>query len=237
MSVLVIQHVAAEGPGRIEERLTLAGERVDIVRVDRGEPIPESLEEHDALIVMGGPMGVYETDRYPHLTRELRLIEAAVIREAPVLGICLGSQLLAAALGARVYPAKQKEIGWFPVQLTEAAHHDALFRDGAQHFEPLHWHGDIFDLPKNAIPLARSALTEIQAFRYGTSAYGLLFHLEATGEQIHGMIDAFSNELSEAGVDAALFAEHTPAALRLLEPVAVHVLDRFIDLIGPGEAA
>jgi GMP synthase (glutamine-hydrolysing) len=237
MSVLVIQHVAVEGLGRLGERLTQAGEDVQLVRIDLGEAVPESLEGHEALIVLGGPRGVYESDRYPHLAAEIRLIEGAVVREAPVLGVCLGSQLLAAALGARVFVAERKEVGWFPVQLTEAAQHDALFRDGPQHFEPLHWHGDVFDLPRGATRLARSALTENQAFRYGENAYGLLFHLEVTGEQTRAMATEFADELEAAGTDPALFSERTPGALRLLDPITKQVFDRWIELLGPGEAA
>ena len=145
-------------------------------------------------------MGVYEADRYSHLRDELRLIEAALHAQVPIIGVCLGSQLLAAALGARVYPAPQKEIGWYDVYLREAARTDRLWRGVAPTFTPLHWHGDVFDLPAGAVALASSALTEHQAFRYGDGAYGLLFHLEMGRRQIAAMVETFRDEVVGAGV-------------------------------------
>src|SRR5215831_3384402 len=119
--VRVLQHVAPEGPGRIAAALEARGCSIAVTRIDLGEAVPRSLDGIAALVVMGGPMGVYEADRYPHLLEEQRLIEAALRDCTPVLGVCLGSQLLAATLGARVYPGAQKEIGWFPVGLKKDA--------------------------------------------------------------------------------------------------------------------
>src|SRR5580658_516385 len=109
--VLVLQHVSVEGPGKILDSLRAAGASHDIVRIDLGAPVPSKLDSFAGLVVMGGPMSVYEASRYPHVRDELGLIEDALRRGAPVLGVCLGSQLLAAALGARVYPSGRKEIG------------------------------------------------------------------------------------------------------------------------------
>jgi GMP synthase (glutamine-hydrolysing) len=201
--VVAIQHVAAEPPGAIGRALEAAGLRVDVIRVDRGAPVPRDLGDAAGLVVMGGPMGVYEAERYPHLTDELALIQDAVKRERPVLGICLGSQLLAAALGARVYPGGQKEIGWYPVHLTGAAGGDPLFAALPAHFTALHWHGDVFELPPEAVWLAYSEMTPHQVFRHGRAAYGLLFHLEVSAEQVTSMSAAFAGELAGAGVDPA----------------------------------
>jgi GMP synthase-like glutamine amidotransferase len=129
-------------------------------------------------------MGVYEEDRYPFLRAGLRLIEEALRRDLPVLGVCLGSQLLAAALGARVRPGSHPEVGWLPVELEEAAAEDRLFSGLPRRFVAFHWHGDVFDVPAGATGLARSERTPHQAFRYGDRAYGLLFHLEVDGS--HG---------------------------------------------------
>jgi GMP synthase (glutamine-hydrolysing) len=123
------------------------------------------------LIVMGGPMGVYEEARFPFLRRERNLIERALADRVPVLGICLGSQLLASALGAPVRKGLRKEIGWHPVYLEDAAGDDPLFRETPVEFDAFHWHGDVFDLPTGAVRLAHSSLTEYQAFRYGENAY------------------------------------------------------------------
>src|SRR4029453_12808101 len=135
-----------------------------------------------------------EGDQYPHLRHELRLIETALRHNVPILGICLGSQLLAATLGARVYPGQQKEIGWYPITLKDNASQDRLWHEIDCRFTALHWHGDVFDLPPGAVSLASSALTEHQAFRYGDRAYGLLFHLEVTPSQLQEMVQTFQGE-------------------------------------------
>jgi GMP synthase (glutamine-hydrolysing) len=206
--VRVIQHVASEGPGRIGTALAELGLEVRVTRIDRGEPVPETLDGASGLLVMGGPMGVYEQHRYPHLRDELRLIGVALASNAPVLGICLGSQLVAAALGARVVFSGRKEIGWMPVTREPGSHEDALLSGLPDRFEALHWHGDVFDLPQGAVSLAHSELTTYQAFRHGTRTYGLLFHLEADAEHVRAMATAFAAELSAAGVDPqALLAQ------------------------------
>ncbi|GBC77956.1 GMP synthase [glutamine-hydrolyzing] [bacterium HR08] len=199
-TVVVLQHAACETLGTIAEALEDARLEAEMVRVFAGEPIPTHLDEAVGLILMGGPMGVYEQDRYPFLIEEMRLIERALVGGKPILGVCLGSQLLAATLGARVAKGPQKEIGWFPVTLTDAARADALFADVPSSFIAYHWHGDVFDCPSGAVSLARSALTECQAFRYGTNAYGLLFHLEVTEPLIADMVRTFVGELREAGL-------------------------------------
>lgn len=132
----------------------------------------------------------------------------------PILGVCLGSQLLAAALDAPVRRGKQKEIGWHPVTLGWAAANDALWHGLPESFVAYHWHGDVFELPRGAIPLAWSKLTEHQAFRHGDSAYGLLFHLEVTQQIIRRMTRTFRGELREAGLSERPVldgvAEHLP---------------------------
>jgi GMP synthase (glutamine-hydrolysing) len=216
-TVRVLQHVAEEGPSLIAVALEREAIAVEVTRVDLGEPVPKDLGPAGGLVVLGGPMGVYEADRYLHLRDELRLIEGAMHAGAPVLGVCLGSQLLAAALGARVAPAPTKEIGWFPVTSKPHAAADALFGSLPSRFEALHWHGDVFDLPAGATSLAFSAKTEHQAFRYGNRAYGLLFHLEATSAQVEAMVAACAQELAGARV---LPEELLATTRRQAEPAA-----------------
>jgi len=120
--VCAIQHLACETPGLIADVLAAQGITVQYIRAFQQQPVPRSLDRHDGLVVMGGPMGVYEQDQYPFLKEEIRLIQQALQADKPVLGVCLGSQLLAAALGAPVTRGPRKEIGWFPVTLTPAAH-------------------------------------------------------------------------------------------------------------------
>jgi GMP synthase (glutamine-hydrolysing) len=207
-TVRVIQHMPCEGPGLIAVALARANVAVEVTRVDLGEPVPKDLGDAGGLVVLGGAMGVYEEEQFPYLRDELRLIEATMRADAPVLGVCLGSQLLASALGARVAPAPPKEIGWFAVTPKPAAVDDPLFSPLPASFVALHWHGDTFELPAGATSLASSARTEHQAFRHGDRAYGVLFHLEATAPHVRAMHDASLDELAEAGISsAALFAE------------------------------
>ncbi len=199
--VYVLQHIAIETPGTIELALQVHGVSIRVIRSFEGEPVPTELGEAAGLVVMGGPMGVYEQEQYPFLRAELRLIERAVAERKPVLGVCLGSQLLATALGASVEKGKRKEIGWHPVTLTQEARTDALWRSVPSSFMGYHWHGDTFDLPSAAIPLAASDLTPYQAFRYDDAVYGLLFHLEVTPSIIQDMVTTFAEEWRAAGVD------------------------------------
>ena len=179
-AVWVIQHIHCETPGTIAEALDREGISIQSVRVFAGEQIPKEMGAAAGLIVMGGPVGVYEQDRYPFLRDEICLIERALNEEKPVLGICLGSQLLASVLGGEVTKGKKKEIGWHTVTLSEAAAVDPLWKGVESSFTAYHWHGDVFELPRGAEPLASSALTPCQAFRYGDCAYGFLFHMEVT---------------------------------------------------------
>jgi GMP synthase (glutamine-hydrolysing) len=197
--VLVIQHVANETPGLIEPALRSKDVQLRFVRPFAGDSVPQDAADAAGLVVLGGPMSVYESEQYPYLRDEMRLIERTLRTGRPVLGVCLGSQLLAHVLGAPVTRGKQKEIGWHGVTLSEAALLDPLLKGLESSFVAFHWHGDIFDLPKGAAHLARSELTANQAFRYGAYAYGLLFHLEVDAEIIAGMVQAFPGDIEEAG--------------------------------------
>jgi GMP synthase (glutamine-hydrolysing) len=198
--VVVLQHVRCETLGLIEKVLADARVTPQYVRTFAGESVPTEMREAAGLIVMGGPMGVYEHARYPHLRDEMRLIQRALHEDKPVLGVCLGSQLLAAALGAEVKPGARKEIGWCPLALSSDAATDPLWSGIESPFMAYHWHGDVFDLPRGAVALASSELTACQAFRYGTHAYGFLFHMEVTDAIIGDMVAAFADELASAGI-------------------------------------
>ena len=185
-----------------------------------GKPVPGEMADKAGLIVMGGPMGVYEQAQYPFLRDEMLLIESALKLGRPVLGVCLGSQLLAAVLGAEVRKGERKELGWHAVTLSASAAQDALFAGVRPEFWPFHWHGDVFSLPNAAAGLASSRQTPCQAFRYGKSAYGILFHLEVTREQISQMLSDFAEELRQTGGNAADIAEQTPRRLPALVEIA-----------------
>lgn len=193
MSVLIIKNIATEGPGTIEEFLTRKDISFTIVDLSSGE-IPPPLDEFDTLVIMGGPMSVYDDlDKYPHLVTGSRIIREAINRDIGVLGICLGCQMVAYCLGAEVYQGSEKEIGWYHIELTGDGLRDPLMRRLASHpkvgdfwrrFKVFHWHGDTFDLPLGAVLLASSNLYKNQAFRYGNKVYGFQFHIEVTADMI-----------------------------------------------------
>jgi GMP synthase-like glutamine amidotransferase len=189
-SAIVVRHAPFEGLGRLEEALDRAG--VSLRYFEIGQPIPDdSLRTSDALILMGGPMSA--NDPEPWVRNELAAVEAALEYSRPVLGICLGAQLLARALGARVYRNRVKEIGWFPIDWTESAAGDRLFGDFRSPETVLHWHGETFDLPADAAWLARSERCIHQAFRYGENNYGLQFHIEVTPGMIADWLQQGAN--------------------------------------------
>jgi GMP synthase (glutamine-hydrolysing) len=175
---MAIQHVSFEGPGLIAEVAARSGIELRLCHPYRGDPLP-GRDEIDGLVVMGGPMGVLDTAEHPYLAHEVELIAAMVRSGRPVLGVCLGAQLLAHALGATVYRGEQPEIGLGSVSLTQAGREDPVLGGlGLETLPVMHWHQDSFDLPDGALWLARSELYPNQAFRLGERAYGLQFHLE-----------------------------------------------------------
>jgi GMP synthase (glutamine-hydrolysing) len=183
------------------------------------------------LIVMGGPQSVYEQDKFPFLRDEMRLIEDALKHAKPILGVCLGSQLLATALGASVYPVRQKEIGWHRVSLTPSAAVNGIFEGEPRSLTAFHWHGDIFDLPRGATLLASSALTANQAFRYGKNAYGLLFHMEVALPQINAMVATFADELQAAGLNGVAIKLNAHSHLPALQKIGREVFARWVALL------
>jgi GMP synthase (glutamine-hydrolysing) len=188
MAVLILKNIATEGPGTIKDFLVKGRIPFSIVELESGET-PLTLDGFDTLVVLGGPMGVYEMEKYPHLMTGSRVIREAINRNIKVIGICLGSQMIAHCLGADVYPGPEKEIGWHHIELTGDGIKDPLMRQLAIHpgvgdfwrmFKVLHWHGDTFDLPPGAALLASSALYKNQAFRFGDRVYAFQFHMEVT---------------------------------------------------------
>jgi GMP synthase (glutamine-hydrolysing) len=227
--VVVLQHAESESLGTIADALRARGLSVRTVRGDLGNSIPQSLGAAVGLIVMGGPMGVYDHARYPFLSDEIRLIQAAVQAGKPVLGVCLGSQLLAAALGAQVRKGPRKEIGWYPVHLD--APNDPLLENVPLQFDAFHWHGDVFDLPSGAVKLAHSNLTACQGFRYA-NAYGILFHMEVTEASIAGMSAAFPEELAEAEVNLDRLTRDTERYLPQLRSIGALTFGRWVASLG-----
>jgi GMP synthase (glutamine-hydrolysing) len=173
----VIQHVASEGPGLIAAVARAHGITLDVRRMDRGDSLRRA-DAIDGLVVLGGPMGADDAAAYPHLAAERRLLAEACALGIPVLGVCLGAQLLAAAHGARVYRGPAPEIGFGAVTLTVEGARDPVLGPSGPSVPAFHWHGDTFDLPAGAVHLAASDRYQHQAFRVGDTAYGLQFHVE-----------------------------------------------------------
>jgi GMP synthase (glutamine-hydrolysing) len=231
--VLIIRHVPHESAGTLENALTQANLEFKYLDLFREYPSSLKCEQYLGLVVMGGPMNVDEVEKHPFLGDDMRWIRQTIEAGMPLLGICLGSQLLAKACGARVYPGPVKEIGWYPLELSVAAAEDRLFAGCGRTSTVFQWHGDTFDLPPGAIHLAQSALYRNQAFRIGPSAYGLQFHIEMTAEMIEDWLSESGNcgELASLDyIDPELIRQKTAHELPGLQTLADKVLGRFAAL-------
>jgi GMP synthase (glutamine-hydrolysing) len=232
-TVLIVQHVPHESPGLLADALAAAGlEPVPLWWYDPPQAPRFDPRQHAGLVVLGGPMNVDQTREFPFLQTNLEWLRAAVADELPTLGICLGAQLLAKSLGARVYPNRVKEIGWYSLDLTAQGLADPLLGGGRQRETVFQWHGDTFDLPPGASHLASSPDCPHQAFACG-QAWGLQFHLEVTGALIESWLVEPGNCRELAALDplaAESIRRETPARLAALAPWAAEVLGRFAAL-------
>jgi GMP synthase (glutamine-hydrolysing) len=216
---IALRHLAFEDAGLFGDVLAARGIDLSYVDVGFGSLDKSTLAETDLLVVLGGPIGVYETAEYPFLLDEIAALRARLDRRRPTLGICLGAQLIAAALDARVAPGPAKEIGYAPIDLTEAGKRSVLAPfDGV---DVLHWHGDNLDLPANAERLASTKICPTQAFTIGTHVLGLQFHIETKPQMLESWLIGHAVELSKAGISpsslraqAARSGEATAAAGR-----------------------
>ena len=232
MNVLVLQHIACEPPGVYEDVLIERGARIVRVEVDAGEPLPEG--RFDAIVAMGGPMSVNDEAELTWLRDEKALIAAAVRAGTPFWGVCLGVQLLASSLGARVWAGVEPEVGVLPVELTDDALADPVFAGLPQSLPALQWHGDTFDLPQGARRLAGSSAYPNQAFRY-LNAYGLQFHLEVSTAMALEWADVPEYD---AALKRVLGPDGTATIVRAVEERAGEMLqlgrtlfERFVDLV------
>ena len=229
--VLIIQHQAGEGPGTIEEELLGAGHKVRKVRVDEGDKVPREVGPLSGLVVMGGSMGVGDEGKLSHLKDEIALLKQFLVTEKPILGICLGAQLLASALGAEVV-AGEKEIGWLPVRKMPDAFKDPVLRRLPENFPALLWHGDHFPLPKGAAHLLSTDKCGCAAFRHGKKAYGLVPHLEMTAAMVDEMVAGSRKELVAAGVEAGQILEDTSEHAEPAEELARVMWRAWAGLLG-----
>ena len=228
-----LYHAPTETLGLIKSCLDKRGLNLTEHNVYEGCQVPSFSPAIQALIVMGGPMNVDETHRYPFLDTEVKLIKQATLAGRPVLGICLGAQLIAKALGSRVYPNSVREVGWHPIEILPEARKDRLFAEAPQTFDVLHWHGDTFDLPAGAVHLAKSHNCVHQAFRWGPLAWGLQFHLEVTPEMVEAWVQGEESVsyIRGAGEEPGAIVEKAPAIFSTLQPIAEQIFSLFLDSV------
>jgi GMP synthase (glutamine-hydrolysing) len=234
--LLVFQHVAAEPLGTLDARIRARGHRIRFHNFQRNPDAQPDVDRYRGLIVLGGPMNVEEQDRYPHLTTELKAIEQALRQDKPVLGICLGAQLLAHVLGGPVRRHEQHEIGWYDLHTTGEGRSDPVLGVLGERAPVFQWHGCTWGLPSGAVQLARTETCEQQAFRFGEKAYGFQFHLEADAAMIERWltITSYREELEAAGLghDAEQIRASTGQQITQMQPLAESVFNSFLDLVG-----
>ncbi len=224
-----LRHVAFEDLGLLAPLLDDAGWNVsycDVASSDwRDGATDLEIDRADLVIVLGGPIGVYETAAYPFISDEVRAVERRLARHQATLGICLGSQIMAKALGSRVYAGHQKEIGWGSVHLTDEGRTSCLESLSADDAIVLHWHGDTFDLPKGAVRLASTDLYENQAFAYGSNALALQFHIDADERSLQEwFLSGMRVELAVAGISVPDLRKATARVAGRLESQATRIL-------------
>jgi GMP synthase (glutamine-hydrolysing) len=232
--LLVFQHVAAEPLGTLDALIRARGHRIRFHNFERDPDAQPTVDRYRGLIVLGGPMNVEDQDRRPHLKTELRAIEAALRQGKPVLGICLGAQLLAHVLGAPVRRLEEPEIGWYDLATTAAGRADPVIGVLGERSPVFQWHGRAFDLPSGAEQLARTDTCEHQAFRWGASAYGFQFHLEAEAAMIERWLDlpVYRDELAARGRDEQAIRAATGNLIARNQNLAKTAFNNFLDLIG-----
>ncbi len=231
--ILVFQHVPFEPLGTLDPLLKNAGFRIRYVNFARDPKQVPSLDGYSALIILGGPMNVDQVHDYPNLATEVSLVQDALDRGISILGICLGAQLLARALGSRVRPAHAREIGWYDVKPTAAGRVDPVLSAFGARQQVFQWHEDAIRLPAGAVHLASSEACDVQAFRFGESAYGFQFHLEVDRSLIErwlnrGGYQPLLEEMS-ATIDPDKIRERTNRSIRPLMDLSNRTFSRWID--------
>ena len=225
--VLVLQHAAPEGPAAIGDALKRRGVGMKIVRVDQGAPVPGSMDGVSGLVVMGGPMSAY--DPIPHIAAEVALIGQALEDGVPILGVCLGSQLLAEAAGARPYRMEEPEIGWYEIEITEAGAADPVVGPLAPSVELFEWHHYAAPLPQGAVELARTPRS-VQAFRIeGKPAWGLQFHAEVIREDLSSWLDGWEEaEAAQTDLDPDAIRAASERRIQDQNEVGRGIAERFL---------
>lgn len=223
MRAVCLQHVPFEGPGAFANALAKRGVKLEPSLVPK-DGVPN--DSGELLIVMGGPMSVNDPD--PWIAQETAFIRSSLDNGTAVIGVCLGSQFMAKALGATVRPGNALEIGMTPIRLTPEATHDPVFGSMPDSFEVFEWHGEVFDLPPHCVALAGSDIAPLQAFRYGSRAYGLLFHVEMDQGGVEALCHACPADLTRANLTAEAVKSralpHLPSLHQMTDRLISHLL-------------
>lgn len=228
LQACVVRHVAFEDLGTFGPVLSAAG--FDLTVMDAGvDDVFEPIVHSDLVVVLGGPIGVYEQDRYPFLSDELRALSKRAREGRATLGICLGAQLIAAALGARVFPGGKKEIGWGPLELTAAGRDSCVGKLQGQ--SVLHWHGDTFDLPRGAELLASTSVYPHQAFSVGSNILALQFHPEIDGRRFEQWLIGHTGELTACGIDIGEFRAKVKQGAGALRAAGASLLSHWLEKV------
>jgi GMP synthase (glutamine-hydrolysing) len=229
-NAVAIRHIAFEDAGIFEDVLAARG--VSLRYLDAGVDDLAPAREADLLIVLGGPIGVYEFERYPFLRDEFAVIEQALKRKVALIGVCLGAQAIAAALGARVYKGRAKEIGWGLISLTAAGRDSPLAALAENKMRVLHWHSDTFDMPSGAKHLAETAITPNQAFSYGPKVLALQFHVEPRAKAMERWLIGHTSDLSSAGINLAQLRADTGTYGEGLQRAGTKLFNDWLDRVG-----
>lgn len=231
-NILVLQHEPHEGLGALEPIFRANGRKVVIRKLFAGESVPqnEDLCEWEGIVILGGPMSANDGDKLSFIREELQMLPQVLELKIPLLGICLGAQVIAKGLGAKVYKGAQKEIGWYPLDLTESSNKDTIFGGLASPSPLFQWHGETFDLPSGAIRLAKSKLYPNQAFRYTDRIYGLQFHCEMTDFMIRDWVDKGKEELIAAGISGEKILEGISKCIPTLRHWAHQIGEKWVRL-------
>ena len=233
-SWIVLRHTQTEGLGLLSNALRDVGVQHRVLDMPRGEALPRDFRTIGGIVVLGGPMAAYDVVKLPWLQKELELLEKALTAGRPVLGICLGAQMIAQVLGAKVFPGEKREVGWAPITLTDDGQSDPLFVGVPKTLNVFHMHGDTYELPPDATNLATSPLYEQQGFSWGETVYGLQFHMEFTDPIIARLTSETESQqyIRDAGIDPQQLNTESSAHVRTITDVAQQIFTRYFRQCG-----